>query len=150
MYSKTFTGKKYRALVLVLSSALMISVAFLAACTGKANPATTTTVSTGTGGGGGAVINSDSIISGTIKAIHQQSTGYPWEIDVQIKTSQDVGSLPNPAKDKIGQVVTMKTDQDISKFVVGQNISARVKYVGDVPLPGITLYIYNIEVSSAY
>ena len=99
-------------------------------------------------GGGGAVINSDSIITAKIVAIRQQTTGYPWEMDILVQTSVDVGNLPNPTKDKIGQVITVKTDEKLDSFKAGQQISARVKYVGDVPLPGITLYIYNIQSTS--
>jgi hypothetical protein len=99
-------------------------------------------------GGGGAVINSDSIITAKIVAIRQLTTGYPWEMDVLVQTSVDVGNLPNPTKDKIGQVITVKTDDKLDSFKAGQIISAKVKYVGDVPLPGITLYIYNIQLAT--
>ncbi len=108
-------------------------------------PACTRSITTSTPPGNGAVINSDSIISGDIKDIRQETTGYPWEVDVLILSSQDVGNLPNPVKDKIGQVVTLKSETDMTGFRAGMKISARVKYVGDVPKPGISLLIYDIK-----
>lgn len=94
--------------------------------------------------GGGALVNSDSIVTAKIQAIRKQTSGYPWEIDVLIQRSVDVGTLPNPTKDSVGKIITVKTDQDISSYKVGEEITAKVKYVGDVPKPGITLYMYDI------
>lgn len=94
--------------------------------------------------GGGAVINSDSIITGKINAVRPQTSGYPWEVDVLILSSANVSDLPNPTSDKVGQVITVKTDQGMSSFSSNQTISARIKYIGDVPKPGITLYMYDI------
>ena len=126
---------------------IIATISGLAGCSGTATPTATTPIATSPspgGPGGGAVINSDSMVKATIQAIRQQTTGYPWELDVLIKTSTDVGSLPNPTKDSVGKVITVKTDQDITSFKVNDSISAKVKYVGDVPKPGITLYIYDI------
>jgi hypothetical protein len=64
---------------------------------------------------------------------------------VLILISANVSDLPNLTGDKVGQVVTVKTDQDMSSFSVNQTISARIKYVGDVPKPGITLYMCYIK-----
>ncbi len=128
----------------LLPAVAILSIsAVLSACAPKATSTTPTT--TAPGPGGGLVVNSDSIISGKIVAIRSESTGYPWQIDVQILTTQDVGTLPNPVKDNVGQTVTLRTDQDMSSFKVGQTIQAHVKYVGDVPKPGIVLYIFDIR-----
>ncbi len=123
--------------------AMLSLAAVLSACAPKATSTTPTT--TVPGPAGGLVVNSDSMITGTIVAIRSEPTGYPWQIDVQILTTQDVGTLPNPVKDKVGQTVTLRTDQDLSSFKVGQAIQAHVKYVGDVPRPGIVLYIFDIK-----
>jgi len=101
--------------------------------------------STGPGGVGTTVIQSNSLVTGEIKAIRSQSTGYPWEIDILVQSSTNVDDLPNPTADKVGKVVTARTDQDLSSFHIGQKISANVKYTGDVPRPGIILYIYDIK-----
>jgi hypothetical protein len=99
------------------------------------------------GGVGATVIQSDSIITGEIRAIRPKSTGYPWEMDVLVQSSENVENLPNPTADKVEQVITVRTDEDLSSLKVGQKISANVKYVGDVPKPGISLYIYNIKIT---
>jgi hypothetical protein len=123
---------------------IIILVLVLNACTSAPAPAPTPSP-----GEGGTVVRSDSLITGEIRAIRQQPTGYPWEIDVLIQSSNNVDSLPNPTSDKVGQVVTAQTDEDLSSFNIGETIKARIKYVGDVPEPGISLYIYNIAVTSA-
>ena len=103
------------------------------------------TQTSGPGGVGTTVIRSDSNITGEIKAIRHQSTGFPWEIDVLVLSSENVDDLPNPTADKVGQVITSRTDEDVSALQVGQKISAGVQYAGDVPKPGIILYIYDIK-----
>jgi hypothetical protein len=146
----------FRKMCLVFIAGMLLVLLTFSACSGstttsiiKTTPPTTTP---STSPGGGSIINSDSIITGTIENIRSQATGYPWEIDVRIASSQNVGDLPNPTADKVGQVVTMKTDENIGSFTIGQSITAKVKYVGDVPKPGITLYIYDIKAaySSSY
>ena len=117
----------------------------LASCAGVPSTTPAASATSAAPPGGGAVVNSDSIITGEIKTIRPMVTGYPWEADVLITGSQDVDRLPNPVKDKTGQVVTLKTNIDLSGFHSGQKITARVKYVGDVPLPGISLNIYDIR-----
>lgn len=139
-------------MVILVSLAIVLLFSFTA-CSGSSTSATgtptiTTTATatvTSNATGGGAVVNSDSIITGTIQAIRPQTTSYSWELDVLIQSAENVGDLPNPVADKVGQVVTVKTDEDMSSFKDNQAISARVKYTGDVPKPGITLYMYEIK-----
>jgi hypothetical protein len=115
-------------------------------CTSSSN-----TSSTSTKPGGGAVVNSDSVITAKIQSITRQSTGYPWKLDILIQASSDVDSLTNPTKDSIGKVITVQTDEDISAFKMGDIVTARVKYTGDVNIPGgIKLYIYNIAKQTNY
>jgi len=129
---------------------MIVLFVVLTACTSAPAPSPTPTPTptpTPSPGGGGAVVRSDSIITGEIRAIRQQTTGYPWEVDVLVQSSVSVDSLPNPTMDKVGQVITAKTDEDVSSLKAGQMITTRVKYVGDLPQPGISLYIYTIEVT---
>jgi hypothetical protein len=121
----------------------IVSVLNATACRSGGTP--TTTVS---GPGGGAIVNSDSVVTAKIQAIRKTATGYPWELDVLIQTSTDVDKLPNPVKDSVGKVVTVKTDQDVASYTAGETVTARIKYVGDVPKPGITLYIYNVALET--
>jgi hypothetical protein len=132
---------------LVVSLFILIVVTFLG-ISGCSGSVTKTATATPPGGvSGGSVINSDSIITAKIMAIRQLTSGYPWELDIMIQSSTDVDSLPNPTRDSIGQVITVKTDQDMVSFKVSDVIKARVKYVGDVPKPGITLYMYSVAKS---
>ena len=114
--------------------------------TGAVGCGSTATATTTTGPVIGEVINSDSFITAEIKALREETTGYPWEVDILVKTSQNVGDLPNPTKDSIGKVITVKTDLNMTKFQARDIISAKVKYTGDVPKPGITLFLYDIAV----
>jgi hypothetical protein len=155
-----FLKKLFRTLIFTLI--LLVVVSELAACTSTntllsapsptpSKPAASSPTETAPqpgGPGGGAIINSDSIISANIQAIRQQTSGYPWELDIMVQTSQDVGTLPNPTKDSVGKVITVKTDEDMSKYKVNDLITAKVKYVGDVPRPGITLDIYNVALKN--
>jgi hypothetical protein len=124
----------------------------LSGCSSKTPSPSPTPSPTATspGIGGGAVVNSDSVITAQIKSITKEATGFPWQLDILINSSQAVGNLPNPVADKTGQVVTVKTDEDLSKFQVGDNINGKIKYVGDVPKPGITLYLYNVTKQATY
>jgi hypothetical protein len=133
--------RKTRLIAFILALLIILS-ATLPACKSAASP--TPTTSTPAGPGGGAVINSDSIVTAKLAAIRQQSTPNTWELDVLIESSVDVGSLPNPTKDSVGKVITVRTDQDMTPFKVNDVVTARVKYAGDVPRPGIFLYMYNI------
>jgi hypothetical protein len=130
--------------LMILFLAILIIMAMLGLA-GCANTTTTTATTIAPGGpGGGTIINSDSIINAKIQAIFQQTSGYPFELDILVQSSENVGTLPNPTQDSVGKVITVKTDEDISKFKVNDLVAAKVKYVGDVPKPGISLYIYNI------
>jgi len=140
IWSKKIKHKKTFLFIIVAAAAIMLMLT-ICACSTSSSQASTLTSSSG---GGGLVVRSDSIITGEIKSIRQHTTGYPWEVDVLVKSSDNVDNLPNPTIDKVGQVITTKTDEDLSSFKVGQEITARVKYVGDVPQPGISLYIYDI------
>ncbi len=126
-----------------VATGLIIILTLALACT-KAPAQTTTTAPTPGGPGGGAIVNSDSVVTAKIQAIRPQTTGYPWEMDIVVQNSVDVGTLPNPVKTSVGKVVTAKTDEDMTKFKVGDVVTAKIKYVGDVPKPGITLYMYSI------
>ena len=137
-----------------IAALLLILVSVAGACTSAQAPTQTPTPTpttptptstTPSPDGSGTVVRSDSIITGEIKAIRQQTTGYPYEMDVLVLSSNSVDSLTNPTMDKVGQVITAYTDEDVSSFKAGQAITAQVKYAGDVPQPGISLYIYNIE-----
>jgi hypothetical protein len=140
---------KLRNICFVFIAGLLLVLLTFSACSGTTTTSIIKTTPPTTSPGNGEVINSDSIITGEIQTMIKQSTGYPWQVSVRIASTQNVDDLPNPVADKVGQIVTMQTDQDLSAFVLGQSITARAKYVGDVPKPGITLYIYDIKAASS-
>jgi hypothetical protein len=123
--------------ILVLCAA--VTASGLTACSKK-----TPTPTTPSGPITGTLVQTDSILTGQIKAIQSMATGYPWEVDVLVQSTQDVGDLRNPISDKVGQVVQFRTDQDMNAFKVGQTISGRAKLTGDVEV-GTTLYLYDVK-----
>jgi len=133
-------------LVEVLGIMVMGALLGLSAC--KSAASTTSPPPTTGGPSGGSIINSDSIVTAKIQAIRQQASGFPWELDILVQSSTDVGTLPNPTKDSVGKVVTVKTDLNMTKYKMDDVVTAKVKYVGDVPKPGITLYLYDVALKT--
>ena len=131
--------------VLITAAALTVIALILstAACKSGSTPATST--STAISPGKGEVINSDSIDTVQIVDINPQATGYPWQLDVVIESTGSVGTLFNPVALNVCDVVSVVTDQDMSKFNANDVVTAKIKYTGDVNIPGgIRLYIYNV------
>lgn len=158
------TSQMKRVSLIVIAAVLVVGLSLLGAGVAGVFSGGPPTVHTGTGGGetsqvgggggtsqggGGTVVQSDSIVIGNIVGIVHETSGYPWEVGVMVQSSSSVDSLPNPTADKVGQVITVKTDQDMTGFQAGQIITAHVKYVGDVPSPGITLYMSSIKALTA-
>ena len=140
---------KKRLFVTAASVVMLILIVMGAGCT-HFTTATPTTAKPGSG----AVVNSDSIVTGTIQSITKQSTGYPWKLDVLIQSTIDVNNLLNPVKDSVGKTVTVFTDENMAAFKVGDVVTGQIKYVGDVNIPaGISLYMYTVALEvkpSAY
>ncbi len=122
-------------LLLRLGAATLL-LAFATACTATA--ATTTS-------GGALVVNSQAAITARIIEVESNPSGYPWRIDLQLLSAQNVNDLPNPVSSQVGLEIIAYTDQNVNDLRAGQSVSARVKLTGDVPQPGITLYIYDIK-----
>jgi nitrogenase subunit NifH len=116
---------------------------FASAC--KNSSTTTTATSPVISPGNGEVINSDSIDTVQIVDVNAQSTGYPWQLDVVIDSTGNVGILFNPVALNVGDVVSVVTDQDMSMFNANDIVKAKIKYTGDVNIQGgIRLYLYNV------
>jgi hypothetical protein len=107
-------GKKIGLLSIVLAFAM--SVGTLVSCA-------QTTIITSSTPLGRSLVQNDSIITGEIKAIKSLATGYPWEIDVQVTSSHNVGILVNPTSDKVGQIVQFRTDISTKGLTPGQVIT---------------------------
>ena len=131
--------------VLSAAAALTILMLVLSAASCKSSATTQTATSTVISPGNGAVINSDSIDTVQIVDINAQSTGHPWQLDVVIESTAGVGTLFNPVALNVGDVVSVVADQDMSTFSANDVVTAKIKYTGDVNIPGgIRLYMYNV------
>lgn len=131
--------------ILLAAVALTILMLVLSAAACKSSTTTPTATSTAITPGNGAVINSDSIDTVQIVDINPQSTGYPWQLDVVIESTVSVGTLFNPVALNVGDVVSVVTDQDMSTFNANDVVTAKIKYAGDVNIPGgIRLYMYHV------
>ncbi|HXX59050.1 MAG TPA: hypothetical protein VEI27_00040 [Dehalococcoidales bacterium] len=129
---------KYLLLIILLVGGLLV----LNGC----HSSTTTTISTTSSGpGSGAVINSDSIDTVQIQSITKQTNGHAWKLDVLIQSTQDVDSLPNPVAQNLHNTVSVYCDEDLSGFRANDIATCRIKYAGDVNIPGgIYLLMYNV------
>jgi ABC-type Fe3+-hydroxamate transport system substrate-binding protein len=131
--------------VLLAAAALIILMLMLSVAACKSSSTAPTTTATAITPGNGEVINSDSIDTVQIVDINAQSTGFPWQLDVVIESTGSVGTLFNPVALNVGDVVSVVTDQDMSTFNANDVVTAKIKYTGDVNIPGgIRLYLYNV------
>ncbi len=131
--------------VLTAAAALIILMLILSVVACKSSTTAATATSTAISPVKGEVINSDSIDTVQIVDINAQSTGYPWQLDVVIESTAGVGALFNPVALNVGDVVSVVTDEDMSKFSPNDVVTAKIKYTGDVNIPGgIRLYLYNV------
>jgi hypothetical protein len=88
---------------------------------------------------------SDSLIEGVIKAIRKHSSGYTYDIDFVIESSSDVGTVPNPTKDKVGQTITAWTNENLRELEIDEEFTANVKLVYDKAKTGTIFFVYNVK-----
>lgn len=139
-----------RLFTVLLCLTLITTVISIGACRGNSTPATPTATPTLAPGrpSGGAVINTDSIVTAKIQSIAKVSAS-SWELNVLIENTLSMNDLPNPVKDSVGKVVSVMTDQDMTSYKVNDVVTAKIKDVGDVDLPGaIVLYIYDVALNA--
>lgn len=96
-------------------------------------------------GGGTAGPPGDSTVTGQARAIHKNTSGYPYEVAFLVVSSDDVDTLPNPTKDKVGTELTAETNEDIHWVAPGEKFTANVKWAYDSSKPVPIFYIYNIK-----
>lgn len=91
--------------------------------------------------------SSDSVISGKLQGLrkHSPDAGYSYQADFVIESSKDVGTLPNPTKDKIGQTITAETNENLKELEVGEEFMANVKLVYNQSKTGTIFYVYNVK-----
>jgi len=77
------------------------------------------------------VIPNDSIVTAKIIDLINVPHDSIWEITIEIKTSEDVPGLANITKSMIEEIITVKTNDDLSRLEKGQIIIAHVELKGD-------------------
>ena len=88
---------------------------------------------------------SDSTITAELRGIRKHMSGYTYEIDFLVTSSKDVGTMPNPTKDKVGQVITAQTNENLKELEPGEDFTANVKLVYDAAKTGTIFYVYNVK-----
>jgi len=73
----------------------------------------------------------DSIVTARAIATKKQPDGSMWEVTIEIQNSEDVPGYLNATKDKIGQQMTVLTNDDMSWLKTRQLIRANVRLEGD-------------------
>jgi hypothetical protein len=90
-------------------------------------------------------IHNDSLVTGKITAVRVSYSGFPWEIDLQIESSQDVSDLANYTRDKIGQIITASTDQDVRLIKAGDYLTAHVQLATEPGSSRTFFYIHQTQ-----
>ena len=113
-------SKRYKAFLPVLILALVLSLGGMIACGEKSSEQTPVPAAP-----------NDSIITGKLVTARVLSEAFPWEIDIEVYSSQDVPGYPNSTKEKIGQIITVRTREYPLGFGVGQSLTAHVRLEED-------------------
>ena len=142
----------YKAMLVVLALALVLSLGGIAGCGGgnsqtptpAGSPGLTPTPSASSVPTASptqplvspiAVEPNDSAVTARLVVVRGSTlaTMPRWEVDMEIYTSTDVFGLANLTKDKVGQTITVYTNQYMLGFSQGQGISCNVKLVSGGP-----------------
>ncbi|MFC1953913.1 hypothetical protein ACFLWR_07315 [Chloroflexota bacterium] len=73
----------------------------------------------------------DSIVTAKVLDVINVGGDIPWEIVMEIQSSEDVPGLNNATKSRIGETITVITSEDVSGVEKGQVITAHVQLRGD-------------------
>ena len=73
----------------------------------------------------------DSIVTAKVLDVIDVGGALPWEIVVEVQSSEDVPGFNNATKSRIGETITVKTGEDVSGIEKGQVIIANVQLIGD-------------------
>ena len=108
--------KVFRALCFLLLVGLMITA--MVGCGGN-----NTDGGPVTSNGSSSVPANETLITGKLVDVRVSSEGWPWELDVEIYSTQDVAGKQNLLKDSEGQVITARTQQYLQGFTKGQGLT---------------------------
>lgn len=111
--------KVFRALCLLLLVGLMITA--VVGCSGSnADDGSVTNT------GSDSVPVNETLITGKLVDVRVSSEGWPWELDVEIYSTQDIAGKQNLLKESEGQVITARTHQYLQGFTTGQGLTISI------------------------
>jgi len=73
----------------------------------------------------------DSIVMAKVLDVINVGGDIPWEIVIEIQSSEDVPGLNNATKSRVGETIAVRTSEDVSGVEKGQVITAHVQLRGD-------------------
>lgn len=73
----------------------------------------------------------DSIVTAKVIDVIATTGNFPWELVIEIQSSEDVPGFGNFTKERVGETISVRTQEDISQLEKGQIITAHVRLQGD-------------------
>jgi hypothetical protein len=73
----------------------------------------------------------DSIVTAKVLDVINVGGDIPWEIVIEIQSSEDVPGLNNATKSRLGETIAVRTSEDVSGVEKDQVITAHVQLRGD-------------------
>ena len=73
----------------------------------------------------------DSIVTAKVIDVMATTDDFPWELVIQIQSSEDVPGFGNFTKERVGETISVRTQEDLSQLEKGQLITAHVRLQGD-------------------
>jgi len=73
----------------------------------------------------------DSIVTANVIDIITATGNFPWELVIEIQNSEDVPGFGNFTKERVGETISVRTQEDISQLEKGRIITAHVRLQGD-------------------
>ena len=73
----------------------------------------------------------DSIVIAKVIALQGPNNNTQWELTIEVEDSQDVPGYLNATRQKIGQQMVVRTDEEVSRLKGGEIITAHVRLEGD-------------------
>jgi hypothetical protein len=73
----------------------------------------------------------NSIVTAKVISVQEGEGAISWVMTIEIRSSQNVPDYPNDTSDKLGQLLLVRTMDDLSQLKAGQIITAHVRFEGD-------------------
>lgn len=73
----------------------------------------------------------DSIVAAEIVSVKPLTGGFAFEMEIRLTDSQNLPGSINMTKDKVGQVLTAKTQDNLVEYKAADLISGNLRFAGD-------------------